>query len=128
MTPVANPRRDLFEAIKQVAETGQGPVEQMPSMGLLDQVEGVTDIETGPLLHEAHLARRVTAAPVGINRRIRALQCAGIQDELGGALISVLDNWASNDLIPQKLFEIRRHFHAWSSLRMHEQGLSPDRL
>ena len=26
-------RRDLFEAMKQVAETGQGPREQMPSMG-----------------------------------------------------------------------------------------------
>lgn len=26
-------RRDLFEAMKQVAETGQGPQEQIPSMG-----------------------------------------------------------------------------------------------
>lgn len=26
-------RRDLFEAMKQVAETGQGPEEQVPSMG-----------------------------------------------------------------------------------------------
>jgi peroxiredoxin len=33
MTPVADARRDLFEAMKQVAETGQGPTEQMPSMG-----------------------------------------------------------------------------------------------
>jgi hypothetical protein len=33
MTPVANARRDLFEAMKQVAETGQGPKEQLPSMG-----------------------------------------------------------------------------------------------
>jgi peroxiredoxin len=32
-TPVANARRDLFEAMKQVAETGHGPVEQTPSMG-----------------------------------------------------------------------------------------------
>jgi peroxiredoxin len=32
-TPVANARRDLFEAMKQVAETGNGPVEQVPSMG-----------------------------------------------------------------------------------------------
>ena len=32
-TPVANARRDLFEAMKQVVETGHGPVEQMPSMG-----------------------------------------------------------------------------------------------
>jgi peroxiredoxin len=32
-TPVANARRDLFEAMKQVAETGRGPVEQVPSMG-----------------------------------------------------------------------------------------------
>jgi peroxiredoxin len=33
MTPVANARRDLFEAMKQVAETGHGPKEQLPSMG-----------------------------------------------------------------------------------------------
>jgi len=31
--PVANARRDLFEAMKQVAETGHGPEHQMPSMG-----------------------------------------------------------------------------------------------
>jgi peroxiredoxin len=31
--PAADVRRDLFEAMKQVAETGHGPVEQMPSMG-----------------------------------------------------------------------------------------------
>lgn len=30
---VPDARRDLFEAMKQVAETGQGPVEQIPSMG-----------------------------------------------------------------------------------------------
>jgi hypothetical protein len=33
MTPVPNARRDLFEAMKQVAETGHGPKEQLPSMG-----------------------------------------------------------------------------------------------
>jgi hypothetical protein len=33
MTPIANARRDLFEAMKQIAETGQGPLEQVPSMG-----------------------------------------------------------------------------------------------
>jgi peroxiredoxin len=32
-TPVPNARRDLFEAMKQVAETRRGPPEQMPSMG-----------------------------------------------------------------------------------------------
>jgi peroxiredoxin len=31
--PVANPRRDLFEAMKQVVETSHGPAEQLPSMG-----------------------------------------------------------------------------------------------
>jgi peroxiredoxin len=31
--PVANARRDLFEAMKQIAETGRGPTEQLPSMG-----------------------------------------------------------------------------------------------
>jgi peroxiredoxin len=33
MTPAADARRDLFEAMKQVAETGHGPKEQLPSMG-----------------------------------------------------------------------------------------------
>ena len=33
MTPVADARRDLFEAMQQVAETGHGPEHQMPSMG-----------------------------------------------------------------------------------------------
>jgi len=31
--PVAGARRDLFEAMRQVAETGHGPREQIPSMG-----------------------------------------------------------------------------------------------
>ncbi len=31
--PVEGARRDLFEAMRQVAETGQGPREQIPSMG-----------------------------------------------------------------------------------------------
>jgi len=30
---VPNARRDLFEAMKQIAQTGQGPKEQIPSMG-----------------------------------------------------------------------------------------------
>jgi peroxiredoxin len=33
MAPVANARRDLFEAMTQVAETSHGPAEQIPSMG-----------------------------------------------------------------------------------------------
>ena len=33
MTPLPNARRDLFEAMKQVAKTGLGPKEQLPSMG-----------------------------------------------------------------------------------------------
>ena len=33
MTPVPNARRDLFDAMKMVAETGHGPKEQLPSMG-----------------------------------------------------------------------------------------------
>ena len=33
MTPVANTHRDLFEAMKQISETGRGPPEQTPSMG-----------------------------------------------------------------------------------------------
>jgi hypothetical protein len=32
-TLVANARRDLFEAMTQVSETGRGPEEQLPSMG-----------------------------------------------------------------------------------------------
>ena len=31
--PVPDARRDLFEAMKQVARTGQGPKDQIPSMG-----------------------------------------------------------------------------------------------
>ena len=33
MTAVANARRDLFDAMKQIAEIGRGPAEQIPSMG-----------------------------------------------------------------------------------------------
>jgi peroxiredoxin len=32
-TPVPGARRDLYEAMRQVAATGRGPAEQMPSMG-----------------------------------------------------------------------------------------------
>ena len=32
-TLVANARRELFEAMCQIAETGKGPAEQQPSMG-----------------------------------------------------------------------------------------------
>ena len=31
--PLPNARRDLYKAMKQVAETGRGPKEQLPSMG-----------------------------------------------------------------------------------------------
>lgn len=31
--PMPDARRDLFEAMKQVAQTGQGPKDQIPSMG-----------------------------------------------------------------------------------------------
>ena len=30
---IRDARRELFEAMKQIAETGQGPAEQIPSMG-----------------------------------------------------------------------------------------------
>ena len=33
MTPAVKAHRDLFDAMKQVAETGHGPPEQIPSMG-----------------------------------------------------------------------------------------------
>ena len=33
MSPVPHAKRDLFEAMRLIAETGQGPREQMPSMG-----------------------------------------------------------------------------------------------
>jgi peroxiredoxin len=33
MTPVPDARRDLYEAMKETAETGRGPAEQVPSMG-----------------------------------------------------------------------------------------------
>ena len=32
-TDMPDAKRELFEAMKQVAETGQGPIEQIPSMG-----------------------------------------------------------------------------------------------
>ncbi len=32
-TPVPGARRDLYEAMKEVAATGRGPAEQLPSMG-----------------------------------------------------------------------------------------------
>jgi len=32
-SPVPNARRDLFEAMRQVARTGQGPKDQIPSIG-----------------------------------------------------------------------------------------------
>ena len=31
--PVPNAQRDLFDAMVRIAETGQGPAEQIPSMG-----------------------------------------------------------------------------------------------
>jgi peroxiredoxin len=33
MTPAPDARRDLFEAMKAIAQTGRGPAEQVPSMG-----------------------------------------------------------------------------------------------
>jgi peroxiredoxin len=33
MTPVPGARRDLYEAMKEIAATGRGPAEQLPSMG-----------------------------------------------------------------------------------------------
>jgi peroxiredoxin len=33
MTPVPDARRDLYEAMKEIAESGRGPAEQVPSMG-----------------------------------------------------------------------------------------------
>ena len=38
--PVPDARRDLYEAMKQVAETGEGPPQSDRLDGLLDQVEG----------------------------------------------------------------------------------------
>jgi hypothetical protein len=40
MTPVTNARRDLFEAMKQIAETGRGPKEAIH--GVFDQVEALS--------------------------------------------------------------------------------------
>jgi peroxiredoxin len=33
MTPLPDARRDLYEAMKEIAETGRGPAQQVPSMG-----------------------------------------------------------------------------------------------
>ncbi len=46
MPPIANARRDLFEAMKQVVETGHGPAEQIPSMGSSCQSD--SERHTGP--------------------------------------------------------------------------------
>ncbi len=40
---VSDARRDLFEAMKQVAETGKGPEEQVPSMGCSIKWKGETE-------------------------------------------------------------------------------------
>ena len=44
MTLVPNARRDLFEAMKQVAETGHGPAKSNALNGMLDQVEGLREM------------------------------------------------------------------------------------
>jgi len=41
MTPVANARRDLFEAMKQIAETGHGAEGAASIHGMFDQVEAL---------------------------------------------------------------------------------------
>jgi len=41
--PVPNARRDLFEAMKQVAQTGQGPKDQIPSMGCSIKWKGMSE-------------------------------------------------------------------------------------
>ncbi|OGI41555.1 MAG: alkyl hydroperoxide reductase [Candidatus Muproteobacteria bacterium RBG_16_62_13] len=41
--PVPNARRDLFEAMKQVAQTGAGPKGQIPSMGCSIKWKGVNE-------------------------------------------------------------------------------------
>ena len=45
MAPVANARRDLFEAMKQVAETGRGPWSKRPRWGV--RSSGRIDGKTG---------------------------------------------------------------------------------
>jgi hypothetical protein len=39
-TLVPNARRELFEAMRQIAEGGHGPAEQMPSMGCFIKWKG----------------------------------------------------------------------------------------
>jgi hypothetical protein len=40
---VPNARRDLFEGMKQVAQTGHGPKEQVPSMGCSIKWKGAAE-------------------------------------------------------------------------------------
>ena len=67
MTPKSDARRDLFEAMKEVAETGHGPKEQIPSMGcsikvaLMLKVPGRTAAR-GPLSTHGTFLRHHVAA------------------------------------------------------------------
>jgi hypothetical protein len=40
---VPDARRDLFEAMKQAAQTGQGPKDQIPSMGCSIKWKGMSE-------------------------------------------------------------------------------------
>jgi hypothetical protein len=59
-TPIPNARRDLFGAMKQVAETGRGPADQIPAMGWA-QSSGRNDgaLPKGPV--KSQLTRRLAA-------------------------------------------------------------------
>jgi hypothetical protein len=56
MTLVANARRELFEAMKQVSETGHGPVEANPFDGMFNKLESLSEEAVLRRLHHGDVA------------------------------------------------------------------------
>ena len=65
-TLVPNARRDLFEAMKQVAATGHGPAKSNALDGMLDQVEGLR----GDACRAPNLSRLENCDPENIDNRV----------------------------------------------------------
>jgi len=61
-TVVAGARRDLFEAMRQIAETGAGPAEQLPSMGCSITWRIDTNQDAQAVEHARSQPRRPAAA------------------------------------------------------------------
>ena len=57
--PVADARRDSYEAMKQVADTGRGPKEQFPSMGCSIKFEALSSLARRPDGRRRYAKRRM---------------------------------------------------------------------